>query len=72
MRSGRLRRRLIRSQLKWLPIQWRRNAATRVRELNENLRNLSARILAVQNVFTDRRAYVNASTYAIETETSIQ
>jgi len=31
---------------------------------------LSAKILAVQNVFTDRRAYVNALTYSIETETS--
>lgn len=31
---------------------------------------MSARILAAQNVFTDRRAYVNASTYAIETGTS--
>ena len=31
---------------------------------------VTASILAVQNVFTDRRAYVNASTYDIETETS--
>jgi len=31
---------------------------------------LSAKILAVQNTFTDRRAYVNALTYSIETETS--
>src|SRR5262249_29262177 len=29
-----------------------------------------ARILAIQNVFTDRRAYVNAVTYEIETDTS--
>ena len=50
--------------------QANQNAAPRVRELNEKLRDLSARILAAQNVFTDRRAYVNASTYAIETETS--
>ena len=50
--------------------QANRNAAPRVRELNEKLRDLSARILAAQNVFTDRRAYVNASTYAIETGTS--
>ena len=34
------------------------------------LRDLSAKILAVQNVFTDRRAYVNALTYDIETTTS--
>src|SRR5258708_20114682 len=46
------------------------NAAPRIKEINEKLRDLSAQILAVQNVFTDRRAYVNASTYDIETETS--
>jgi len=46
------------------------SAAPRIKEINEKLRDLSARILAVQNVFTDRRAYVGASTYAIETETS--
>src|SRR5256714_8039245 len=45
-------------------------AAQRVKEINERLRELSGKILAVQNVFTDRRAYVNASTYEIETETS--
>ncbi len=46
------------------------SAAPRAREINEKLRDLSGKILAVQNVFTDRRAYVNASTYDIETETS--
>jgi cytochrome c2/transcription termination factor NusB len=46
------------------------DAAPRVKELNEKLRELSAKILAAQNVFTDRRAYVNALTYDIETETS--
>ncbi len=45
-------------------------AAPKIKEINEKLRDLSATILAVQNVFTDRRAYVGASTYAIETETS--
>jgi hypothetical protein len=45
-------------------------AAPRIREINDRLRDLSGKILAVQNVFTDRRAYVNASTYDIETETS--
>jgi cytochrome c551/c552 len=45
-------------------------AAPRAREISEKLRDLSARILAVQNVFTDRRAYVNALTYVIETSTS--
>ena len=45
-------------------------AAPHIKELNEKLRDLTARILAVQNVFTDRRAYVGALTYEIETETS--
>ena len=45
-------------------------AAPQVKEINAKLRDLSARILALQNVFTDRRAYANASTYDIETETS--
>jgi cytochrome c551/c552 len=44
--------------------------APRVKEINERLRNLSAQILAVQNVFTDRRAYVNSLTYDIETTES--
>ena len=46
------------------------SAAPRIKEINEKLRDLSAKILAVQSVFTDRRAYVGASTYDIETETS--
>src|SRR5689334_20012136 len=46
------------------------SAAPRIKEVNEKLRSLGADILAVQNVFTDRRAYVNASTYDIETTTS--
>ena len=46
------------------------SAAPRMKEINEKLRDVGAKILAVQNVFTDRRAYVNASTYDIETETS--
>ncbi len=45
-------------------------AAPRIKEINEKLHDLSAKILAVQNLFTDRRAYVGASTYDIETETS--
>ena len=45
-------------------------AAPRMKEINDRLRALSATILAVQNVFTDRRAYVNALTYDIETTTS--
>ncbi len=45
-------------------------AASQVKEINGKLRDLSARILAVQNIFTDRRAYVSALTYDIETSTS--
>ena len=44
--------------------------APRIKEINEKLRDVGAQLLAVQNTFTDRRAYVAASTYAIETETS--
>jgi len=47
-----------------------KSAAPRIKEINEKLRDVGAKILAVQNVFTDRRAYVNASTYDIETDTS--
>src|ERR1700678_1045026 len=39
-------------------------------ELQKQITNLSAQILAVQNIFTDKRAYANALTYQIETETS--
>jgi cytochrome c2 len=39
-------------------------------ELQKHIADLSAQILAVQNVFTDRRAYVNALTYKMETDTS--
>ena len=46
------------------------SAAARIKEINERLHDLSGQILAVQSVFTDRRAYVTASTYDIETETS--
>src|SRR5215467_7758559 len=45
-------------------------AAARSREINDELRALSAKLLAVQNVFTDRRAYVSALTYNIETTES--
>jgi len=44
------------------------DAAPRIKAINEKLRDLSGKILAVQSTFTDRRAYVNASTYNIETE----
>ncbi len=45
-------------------------ASPRAKELQKQIGDLSAKILAVQNVFTDRRAYVNALTYQIETSTS--
>ena len=45
-------------------------ATPRTKEINDQPRALSAKILAVQNVFTDRRAYVNALTYNIETTES--
>src|SRR3984957_18043729 len=39
-------------------------------EARKKLDDASARLLAVQSVFTDRRAYVNALTYEEETSTS--
>src|SRR5258708_26663185 len=45
-------------------------APPRTNEINEQLRTLSAKILAVQNVFPDRPAYVKAPTYDIETTAS--
>ena len=50
--------------------QANQQALPRAKEINDQLRVLSAKILAVQNVFTDRRAYVNALTYDIETTSS--
>ncbi len=39
-------------------------------EIEKQLSAVNANLLAVQSVFTDRRAYVNALTYSIETDTS--
>src|SRR5580698_8073459 len=39
-------------------------------EARKKLDDASARLLAVQSVFTDRRAYVNALTYELETSKS--
>ena len=50
--------------------QANQQATQRVRELQKQIADLNAKILAVQSVFTDRRAYVNALTYQIETATS--
>jgi chromosome segregation ATPase len=50
-----------------------KSAEPRINELREKLRDVGAKILAVQDGlghFTDRRAYVTASTYDIETTTS--
>ena len=51
----------------------RQSAEPRINELRDKLREVGAKILAVQdgpNHYTDRRAYVTASTYDIETTTS--
>ncbi len=50
--------------------QANQQAAPQIKDINDKLHELSAKILAVQNVFTDRRAYVNALTYDIETTSS--
>ena len=42
-------------------------AKSRSEEIRKQLEGISAKILAVQNVFTDRRAWVNARTYEMET-----
>ena len=57
-------------QLKQDYEQANQQASPQMKAINEKLRDLSAKILAVQNVFTDRRAYVNALTYDIETTAS--
>ncbi|HZP63700.1 MAG TPA: hypothetical protein VFB28_09825 [Terriglobales bacterium] len=45
-------------------------AAPRRDDLQKQISAVNAKILAVQSVFTDRRAYVNALTYEMETDTS--
>ncbi|HVO59417.1 MAG TPA: c-type cytochrome [Terriglobales bacterium] len=42
----------------------------RSRQISAQLREVNGRLLAVRSVFTDRRAYVNALTYEIETDES--
>ncbi len=46
------------------------DSKARADEARRKLDDASARLLAVQSVFTDRRAYVNALTYEFETSTS--
>jgi cytochrome c2 len=45
-------------------------ATPHIRDLQKQIGDLNAKVLAVQSVFTDRRAYVNALTYQIETASS--
>ncbi len=47
-----------------------RSTQAQATEVRAKLDDASARLLAVQSVFTDRRAYVNALTYEWETSTS--
>lgn len=56
-----------------LSAAWKRAtdaSAAQAAEARKRLDDASARLLAVQSVFTDRRAYVNALTYEFETSTS--
>ena len=46
------------------------DTAPKTSEIRNKLDDTNARLLAVQSVFTDRRAYVNALTYELETSTS--
>jgi cytochrome c551/c552 len=46
------------------------DSAVAAKDAREKLDDASARLLAVQSVFTDRRAYVNALTYELETSES--
>jgi len=47
-----------------------KQAAPGIKTLNQQLKEVSARLLAVQSVFTDKRAWVNAKVYEIETDDS--
>ena len=57
-------------QLEQTAEQAAQKARPRKEELQKAITDLNAKILAVQNVFTDKRAYVNALNYEIETDTS--
>jgi cytochrome c2 len=46
------------------------DSSTVAKQAREKLDDANARLLAVQSVFTDRRAYVNALTYELETSES--
>ncbi|MGC2324197.1 MAG: cytochrome c, partial [Terriglobales bacterium] len=47
-----------------------KQASPAMKQINEKLKAVSANLLAVQNVFTDRRAWVNAKVYEMETTDS--
>ncbi len=47
-----------------------KQATPTIKKIGGQLKEVSARLLAVQNVFTDKRAWVNAKVYEIETEDS--
>jgi hypothetical protein len=46
------------------------DSSAQSKAITEKLREVNGRLLAVRSVFTDRRAYVNALTYEIETDDS--
>ena len=46
------------------------DTAPQMGEIRQKLDDTNARLLAIQSVFTDRRAYVNALTYELETSSS--
>jgi len=47
-----------------------KQAEPKAKQINDQLHDVNGKLLAVRSVFTDRRAYVNALTYDLETETS--
>ena len=56
--------------LKQASTQADQESKTQRSQLQGQIRDLTAKILSVQSVFTDRRAYVNALVYQIETDDS--
>src|SRR5207237_8160755 len=55
-------------QLEQVYEQAYKSAQPRRDELQKQITDLNAKILAVQNVFTDRRAYANLLTYQLQTK----
>jgi cytochrome c551/c552 len=50
--------------------QVEQQTSAQVKQITERLADANGKLLAVRSVFTDRRAYVNALNYDVETETS--